>query len=342
MTNTMLKKLEQQASDLSLESSDGTEVVRLGLIATLYFKNGYTSHTKQKIAACFTRFHEEFKPHLNGMVYQRRVKLNNLNFNNIRDKMLKTDPNEEFSWFLGSASDSSHADKYSLSTLNSFEMHGDHVRSYIKLVLPWEILRQPDGLDTYQNWLSYLCNELEVEHGYGGFSCALPYDYHSHTPTEYELALKYSGLEVDSSPYSFTLKLLEHIKGVNWYTVIGKDFVARLGGESTVRLELSGRAGTQVFSYNNGLIIRAGEFPDLGETTEGLPAAYVEVNKVLKVLRIPQPDQLHCYSPYGNCFEQEETDRWYKRFDIGNSKAPSKVYAHKPCSTPGFWYTPAK
>ncbi|WP_230203439.1 type VI immunity family protein [Pseudomonas syringae] len=48
---------------------------------------------------------------------------------------------------------------------------------------------------------------------------------------------------------------------------------------------------------------------------DGLPAAYVAVNKVVKPVRIPNPDQLHSYSPYGNCFEKDSTDRWYARFD---------------------------
>ncbi|RON49542.1 DUF3396 domain-containing protein [Pseudomonas frederiksbergensis] len=342
--NKSLKNLEDRAADLSFELPDGTPVVRLGLIITLYFKKGYTRETKSKIDECFARFYEEFQPLLKGMFYRKRKKLTDASFNKVREQISKTDSNDEFSWLLGSAAESTQADEYRLSMLNSFEIHGDQIRSHIKLVFPWSLLKQPGGAATYQEWLCYLSEKLEVEHGYGGLSSILPYDYHSYSPTEYELAQQYSGLEVDSMPHASSLELLEHIKGVNWYTVLGSTFVEQLGGESTIRHSLSGRGDIEILTYNNGLIIRAGEYPELGALEDGLPAAYVAVNKVVKPVRIPNPDQLHSYSPYGNCFEKDSTDRWYARFDqeATGSTSPSRIEAGQPCSKAGYWFSPAQ
>ncbi|KTC03162.1 DUF3396 domain-containing protein [Pseudomonas syringae] len=342
--NILLKKLEERAPDLSFELPDGVPVVRLGLITTLYFKQGYTQETKRKIDECFTRFYEEFKPFLKGMVYRRQRKLTDANFSKVREQILETGSNDEFSWFLGSSTKPTEADNYSLSMLNSLEVHGDKKRSYIKLVLPWSFLKESDGPKRYQAWVMYLCNQVGAEHGYSGLSSVLPYDYHSYMPTEYELAQQYSGLEVDSMPHSSSRELLGYIKGVNWYTILGESCLERLGGEATVRQALSGRGDIEILTFNNGLIIRAGEYPELGALDDGPPAAYIAVNKIVRPVRIPNPDRLHSYSPYGNCFDKDSTARWYARFDQEDtgSTSPSRIEAGQPCSKAGYWFSPAQ
>lgn len=338
-----LKKLEQQAPDLTFELPDGKPVVRLGLILTLYFKRGYTSDTKENVLTCFRRFYEVYQTELKCLVYGRHQKLTFTNFENAQQAISKSGGNDEFSLFLGSAPDESEADEYSLSAMNSFEIHGDKLRSYIKLVMPWSILKEHDGLSRFQDWAVYLCNQVKAEHGYGGLSSILPYDYHGYIPTEYQLAQQYSGLEVDSMPHASSIELLDAVKGVNWLTVIGEDFVDRLGGESALRHAFSGRGDVEIVPYSNGLIIRAGEYPELGKLEDGLPSTYVAVNNIVKQIRIPSPDQLHPYSPYGDGFEEDSTARWYARFDQedNSSKTPARLEAGQPCSVAGYWFSPA-
>lgn len=338
-----LEKLEQQAPDLAFELSDGKPVVRLGLILTLYFKRGYTSDTKENVLACFRRFYEEYQTQLKCLVYGRHQKLTSANFEKAQQAISKSGGNDEFSLFLGSAPDETEADEYSLSAMNSFEIHGDKLRSYIKLVMPWSILKETDGLSRFQEWAVYLCDQVKAEHGYGGLSSILPYDYHGYIPTEYELAQQYSGLEVDSMPHASSIELLESVKGVNWLTVLGQDFVDLLGGESSLRHAFSGRGDVEFVPYSKGLIIRAGEYPELGKLEDGLPSAYVAVNNIVKRIRIPNPDQLHPYSPYGDGFEEDSTARWYARFDRedNQSKTPARLEAGQPCSVAGYWFSPA-
>lgn len=339
-----LQKLVERAPDLAFELPDGTPVVKLGLIITLYYRHGYTFENKQKVMECFSRFHKEFGSHLKGHYFERYKKLTTGSFEKIHNNVLSSEPNEQYHWHLSSAPNAKEAENYSFSTLNSFELHGDKERSYIKLVLPWSILSEPNGLERYQEWLVYLCNQVKAEHGYGGLSSILPYDYHSYMPTEYQLAQQFSGLEVDSMPHSSSIELLEHIKGVNWFTVLGNTYVERLGGEATIRHTLSGRGDIAIMAYDHGLIIRAGQYPELGGTQDGPPVAYVAVNKVIRPVRIPTPDQLHSYSPYGDCFEQESTALWYARFDQdeGASTTPSRIEAGQPCTHAGYWFTPAQ
>ncbi|RMO04205.1 hypothetical protein ALQ47_02280 [Pseudomonas cichorii] len=344
MIMSTLEKLTDQAPNLAFELPDTTPVIRLGLIATLYFKEGYSPESKKRVVECFDRFKEEFGQHLKGQFDGRYKKLTNDNFNKTTQKILDTGPNEQYEWHVSSAATATEAGAYSFSALNSFEVHGDQRRSFIKMTLPWTILQETDGAARYQNWLVYLCNQVRADHGYGGLSSVLPYDFDSYMPMEFQLAQRFPGLEVDTMVHNFKRELIDHIKGVNWYTVLGPQFVDRLGGEDSLRHVFAGRGDVEVLSYENGLILRAGELPQLGAENEPPPLAYVAVNRVVKSLRIPNPDQLHTYSPYGNCFEEESTARWYARFDQDDdqSNSPPRLEAGQPCSKTGYWFTPAQ
>ncbi len=54
------ERLNEKAPDLAFELPDNTPVIRLELIATVYFKEGYLLENKQKVMECFARFKEEF------------------------------------------------------------------------------------------------------------------------------------------------------------------------------------------------------------------------------------------------------------------------------------------
>lgn len=339
-----LEKLTKHAPDLAFELPDGTPVVKLGLIATLYFREGYTAERKRRVVECFERFYEEFRPQLKWQAGERFHKLTQARYEKQRDFITQSGPNEQYEWHISSANNEKEARDYSLQSMNSFEVHGDKKRSYIKLVFPWSLLLESDGLARYQQWLTYLCNQVEAEHGYGGLSSILPYDYDSYMPTEYQLAQQYSGLEVDTFAYSLGRELLDHIKGINWFTVLGNTFVERLGGENVIHQQLSGRGDVEILPYDHGVIIRAGEYPELCAKDDRLPAAYVAVNKAVRSVRIPNPDQLHSYSPYGDCFDMESTARWYARFDQENSVAqtPTRTESGHPCPRAGYWFSPAR
>ncbi|MFJ2318655.1 type VI immunity family protein [Pseudomonas sp. NPDC087817] len=310
-----MKNLEQRAADLGFELPDGTPVAKLSIIITLYFKEGYTAGKKLKIIDCFGKFNDEFGAHLNGLLQDSYKLLTSESLEEAFTKIRSSSGNERCELHLTSASSTKEAADYGISVLNSREVHEDSDRSYIKLVLPRDFIASDEGLTTYRTWVKYLCNQVEAEHGYGGLSTALPFDYDVYMPIEYELAQKYTGLDVDSMPHSLASELIDHIKGVNWQTIVGNSFIANLGGEPALRQKLSSRSDIDFVNYDNGLIIQAGEYPQLGAEGRDDLDAYIAVNKILKPLRIPEPDQIHHYSPHGICFEEESTKQWYARFD---------------------------
>jgi hypothetical protein len=137
-----LNKLSEQSANLTFELPDNTPVVRLGLIATLYFKEGYSLQSKCYVMQCFTRFKEEFGQHLKGQFDDRYKKLTDSGFSKTQEKIRESGPNEQYEWHISSAATANEAAAYSLSALNSFEVHGDQKRSYLKMTLPWSFLKE--------------------------------------------------------------------------------------------------------------------------------------------------------------------------------------------------------
>ena len=109
-----LEKLQAQAPDLARELADGTPVVKLGLIATLYFKEGYTAARKRRVVECFERFYAEFQPLLKWQAGEHFHKLSPSRFEKQRDFLLQSGPNEQYEWQISSASNERMAREYSL------------------------------------------------------------------------------------------------------------------------------------------------------------------------------------------------------------------------------------
>lgn len=102
---------------------------------------------------------------------------------------------------------------------------------------------------------------------------------------------------------------------------------------------------------NNGrLIIQAGLLPDVGAPEQGHPPAYVAVNRVLKSVRVPHPDQLHTSMDDAEGFTKANTLAWYARFDEPEVAAtlhdiPAQILrcdGGEICPQSGTWWTSAK
>lgn len=133
---TTLNSLEKHAPDLTYSLPDGSVVIHLGLIVTVYFRQGYTEQSKRAVMRCFTRFKEEFGAHLVGQFYGGYKRLTDSSFIDTTARILQTGPNDQYEWHISSAATVGEAGAYSLTILNSFEAHGDHKRSFLKMTLP--------------------------------------------------------------------------------------------------------------------------------------------------------------------------------------------------------------
>ncbi len=333
-----LADLTRQAQALTIDNARCMAIVRLGLITTLYFRNGHTQAVRERLEACFLRFYQAFRAELKCQFFQHRRSLSPSGFAACRRQARERSPDLPLLWSL-SSSGAEQAAAYSLFVVAASRMQGENDLSCLKMVLPWSFLTEPDGLRAYDDWIRYLCNAVQAEHGFGGLACVLPAEGHRYLPLEYQLARQYSGLMVDPRPHIDSLRLLRHIKGVSWYTVLGHAFVKRLGGSDALRARASLWSDVQFQAYDGGLLIRAGRVPELGDVRGAAPQAYVRVNRLIRPVRLQDTGCLHPYLPSDKGFTPQSTARWYARFD---DKPVPPVSAGQACPQAGYWFSNAR
>ncbi len=323
-----LNYIEKWLPEASVKYKDGSPAVNLGLIITVFFKNGHTPEVRRKMVECVDRYYGEFKPHLRKTLPVKKwTKITENNYARQRQTILDSAPEEIFDWVLSSASESYLAPDYVILIMGKRIFHNENNRSVIKLVFPLSLLKEPDGKARYENWLLWLCNTFEVESGYAGLSFVLPYARERMFPYEYALAQRFSGVMVDSLGTLEGGEAVEGLKGACWYTILGTPWLEKLGAENAVARRLANTPEISLLSYNNGVILKAGELPPgLGEIkTEGLPPLLVKVNQIIRPVRYDGHKGLHFYSEYENHqFDEESSMKWFARFDDASALLDSE------------------
>ncbi|MGC6387658.1 DUF3396 domain-containing protein [Ewingella sp. S1.OA.A_B6] len=333
-----LNYIEKWLPEASVKYKDGSPAVNLGLIITVFFKDGHTPEVRQKMVACVDRFYAEFKSHLKKTITKSWVGITEKNYQKKRQEILDSTPEEIFSWYLGSAEKDFLAPDYEVSLLGQRVFHNDNDRSVIKLIFPFSLLKEPDGKERYQNWLLWLCDTFSVESGYAGLSFILPREFQRMFPYEFALAQRFSGVMVDSLGFLEGGGAVIGLKGACWYTVIGTPWLEKLGGGELLKHRLAKTPEITPLDYSNGVILKAGKLPPpLGELkTDGLSPLLVKVNQLIRPVRFNDSRSLHFYSEYeGFQFDKESTMKWYRRFDeasalldkdeIGKSYEPVRI-----------------
>lgn len=103
------------------------------------------------------------------------------------------------------------------------------------------------------------------------------------------------------------------IKSINWLTVLGDDIVAELGGRERLRSHLEPTC--TLHGYSGGIVIQAGERPQLGDIQRGdIPEAYRVVARVTRPVRFEQYDEALFRVPRG-MDKRSEMLAWVRRFD---------------------------
>ncbi|WP_445374283.1 DUF3396 domain-containing protein [Photorhabdus tasmaniensis] len=333
-------QLRSQLAAFTFLNGDGLTVSRLGISITLFFKQGYTQEKKQRILACYRRFREEFGAHLRFHTHELRglKKYSPENTAKVEEGILNQKKNQLSSWDVSDAKNLYEAPHYLMHYMDSREISGDNSSSYLSLVLPWDYLKEQEGMARFMAWLDFLCEQLEPDSGDCGYCLVLPRDYHDYFPLEYQLAQRYPALQVNSAVHTAKLQYGHSIRGINWITLLSKRFVNRLGGEHWIRKTLARYSDVVISSYPNGLMIRAGQYPDLTPLPGNVPASYFAINQLIRPIRVI-PREGHSLHFYGEGhFNSTSTLAWYARYDRGPLHI-TPIRGGEPALVSGIWRT---
>ncbi|MGL5309085.1 MAG: type VI immunity family protein, partial [Plesiomonas shigelloides] len=263
--------LEQRVPEFTFTDNNDVVVSRLGLSITLFFKQGYTLEKREKILACFSRFRAEFGTHLRFHTHSFKgmKKYSPENIAKVEDSIRNKGIHDYGGWEISDAKNMSEAPNCLMGYLDSGD-DDDNENSYLSLVLPWFYLKETQGMARFNDWLTYLCQQLEPDSGDCGYCLSMPFDFDDYCPLEYELAKRYPPLQVNANVFADAMQYTDSSRGVNWITILDNRYIKRLGGEDWVRQVLSRDPEIGVEHYPGGLLIRAGQYPDLTPLTAGL------------------------------------------------------------------------
>ncbi|WP_146747495.1 type VI immunity family protein, partial [Photorhabdus bodei] len=93
-----------------------------------------------------------------------------------------------------------------------------------------------------------------------------------------------------------------------------------------------------ISSYSNGLIIRAGQYPDLTPLPSSVPESYFTINQLIRPIRVI-PREGHSLHFYGaGHFDDISTLAWYARYDRGPLQV-TPLRGDHPALVSGIWRT---
>ncbi|MFS7158594.1 MULTISPECIES: type VI immunity family protein [Serratia] len=333
--------LEQRVPEFTFTDNNDVVVSRLGLSITLFFKQGYTLEKREKILACFSRFRDEFATHLSFHAHEFKgmKKYTPENIAKVEGCIRNKGVYDYGGWYISDAKNMSEAPNCLMHYIDSGDDDDDE-NSYLSLILPWFYLKETQGMARFNDWLTYLCQQLEPDSGDCGYCLILPRDYDDYCSLEYELARRFPPLQVNTNAFATKRHYNHSTRGVNWITVLDKRYIKRLGGEDWVRQMLSHDPEIGVEHYPGGLLIRAGQYPDLTPLAAGLSPQYLAVNQLIRPIRVKHQEghSLHFYGV--NHFDELSTQAWYARYDQGPlSLSPLK--SGTPALVSGNWTTPS-
>ncbi|WP_437994398.1 DUF3396 domain-containing protein [Sorangium sp. So ce145] len=309
---------------LSVVDDRGRTVLRIALLATVYFERGHSLEKRRAVAECFEEYRAMAGGHLRW-AHPGSAGFDRLDGAVARDPAVwLVDPglNENAGWefiWHGGATDE-EASHFMIGGLGApkweCDRRGDLGFFSFALPITW-FADRPGG---FPSLLFRFCERIQPVHGYGGFGLVQSpnrFLNQLHEKTVYALAMRHPGLEIDY-PITHSLWLRDGIKGVNWLTILGERWLAALGGASALGQALGGTA--ELRELQGGALVMAGPHPELGDTNRALyPVSYGPVSRALKPIRVKTHPRVHSMGPFG----KEEFEAWLARLD-GDRQDPGQ------------------
>ncbi len=297
----------------AVRNDNGQVIVRVSLILTMYFQNGFDLEVRQRIGECLEFYRTLSEGHLLWMHHPDVDLWQRIDPPAVQafHEWLRTGV-PDYSWTT-SWRGGRNPHEASDFQFNVLAKEGPLPElSFLQIVLPMNSLETPRG--TFPQVALRLSQILKPYHGYGGYGFAESSDIavrDEAQPLIYSMARRFPGLEVDR-PVIHIDYLNSGIKGVNWLTILGPSWIEAIGGVTRLRASLSEQF---VFhEYDESVMIQAGTKPQIGDRNQRLwPKLYLEIARLLKPIRCRKR---YCFDNYGdNRFTKETSEQWLERFD---------------------------
>ena len=201
--------------------------------------------------------------------------------------------------------------------------------SYVQLYLPISELKE-FGVEQLIALNQQISEILQPMHGFFGLGIQHSHEYYDYQYLEYELAHQFLGLDI--SNVESDLRFRGGFKCINWLTILSDQLIADKLGSLEALKERNNDNQIRFYPYAGGVVVRAGEVPELGDVARNpYPKHYVNVNALLKPARAPELGSLGFGSINGEIrFNDRTSKEWQCRFD--DVEATDITISHEPQS----------
>lgn len=317
----------EQSDEIVISRRPGQTVARVGFMLQLLFRGGHERDVRHRIADVIADFARCGAPHVSQ--FQKRMS-NRMSPIGERDlaaflhrEVDNVDP--DIDAYRPHVTDDADNPTWQGAALMHEVRALPQDLSLLKLAMPRDVASDPDELIlTLLRWIE----ATQPLHGTAGFAPIFSIGMSGRYPNQtWPTLSRYSGLDHQTA-FTMAARGVDQIRTVNWLTILGTKVVNEIGGIDKITALLDAAAtefnvadgeAPVTYAFNGGIVIRAGEYPELGDREhEGVPTGYRVVGRALRrwiftdyqnrpghLLKVPEPLDAHF-----------ETINWVTRFDV--------------------------
>ncbi|WP_392552302.1 DUF3396 domain-containing protein [Orbus wheelerorum] len=298
---------------------DNAFALKTGLVGCFYLNQAYRPEKRQAIAQVLGLYDKYWGEKLRYGFYDANPNnLHRYQETTIRQKLAQIDEFEgnTLNFYWSNIDNLEFAPEYLIKTFSSSDWYEELHKplSYVQFYLPISELAS-FGLDKLVEFILQISEILQPMHGFFGLGILHAHEYYDYQYLEYELAHQFLGLDISNDEMDEHFR--DGFKCINWLTVLSDGLIRdKLGSLAELKQQNHDEAIT-FYPYTGGVVIRAGEVPQLGDVSHNpYPQHYVNVNALLKAARSPEIGSLGFGSINGEVrFNNRSSKEWQSRFD---------------------------
>ena len=341
MKNKLQKLLDEYQENYNrftyghyLDPNNIEDAIKTGLVGCYYLDQGYLPEKRQAIGQVLALYDKywgdklkfgffdgnpnQLHPYQKFSIDKKQELINNYAF-------------ETLNFYWSNVDNLEFVPEYFIETFSKPEwyekLHQDI--TYVQLYLPISELKE-FGVEQLIALNQQISEILQPMHGFFGLGIQHSHEYYDYQYLEYELAHQFLGLDISNDEDDEHLR--EGFKCINWLTILSDQLIAdKLGGLEALK-ERNSDNQIRFYPYTGGVVVRAGEVPELGDVARNpYPKHYVNVNALLKPARAPEIASLGFGSINGEIrFNNRTSKEWQCRFD--DVEATDITVSHEPQS----------
>jgi hypothetical protein len=299
------------------------------IAATLFFTDAHLPSVREAISECFAAYQAAANPKLTWLLREEPPEgpdtMTIEQAKPLKVMLSRLDPDDAVSFYYTSGKQVYDAGPWEFQVVGLPAWRakmGDWGLCGIRFTVP--LLFVEEHAAAFLELFVDCARRLHAVHGYAGHSLnlsALRYD--ENQAFEAFLSSKLRGFDAGNLIAGAANAHLG-IKTISWLTSINREYLEKVGGESTVRSELP-MDWFRLFDYGAGVVIQTGPQPDAAPADAPPPARMVLPNMLLRPVRTSEVQIHYASSESEPRLIGWSADQWLKRFDV----PPDQLIAYK-------------